>query len=150
MEIVFLKKIIEILVKFLEGLFKKKALKDDCKKAGDKVSKAIRELFSLKPNLNKVRSLLSEAEKLCPNDSEDLYKAREMLETLQVASRSFAISASSEPKPATARGGSGRKVAKKKVTKRKVVKKKTPKNYVTKKKVAKKKVAKKRVARKKA
>lgn len=130
MEPVFIKKIADVLIQILQSLFKQKKLKGDCKKAGHKVSKAIQELLSMRPNLSKVRSLLSEAEKLCPNESEDLFKAKELLETFQTSSRALG---KGESRGARAKRVAGRKVAKKKAAKKKVAKKKSAKKKAAKK-----------------
>ncbi|MEZ5489595.1 MAG: hypothetical protein R3F50_04650 [Gammaproteobacteria bacterium] len=120
MELIFLKKIIDILVDFLKNLFKQKSLRKDCKAAGDKVSEAIKELLSLRPNLNKVKALLSDAEKLCPTQSEDLFRAKEMLESIQIASRSIEKSVPSLGTK-TSKGKQSRKTTSKKKKARKKV-----------------------------
>lgn len=144
MELIFLKKLIDVLVTWLASLVKKKNLEEDAKKAADLVSEAIKELLTVSPNLNRVKAKLSKAEQLCPGDSEDLLRAKEMLLTIQQAAKEVSSVASASRATVRKRAAKRRTAAKKKPAKKKpAVKKRAAKKKTVKKKAAKKKPVKK-------
>ena len=85
LDLALIPRIVDLLIGVLKDLFRVRTLRDDCKKAGQKISEAIRELLSAHPDITRAKALLAAAEKLCPNETEDLYRAREMLGTLEAA-----------------------------------------------------------------
>ena len=76
---------VDLLMKAVAGLFQKNTIRSDCKKAGEKISAAIREILSLEPDIARVRALLTEAEKLCPGEAVQVARARELLAALEGA-----------------------------------------------------------------
>ncbi len=118
-ERIIIQKTADLLSSAIGSLFKKKRLMAAEKRSGKLIAEAIRELLSVDPNLHKVRSKLILAEEEWPKPTEDLLRAKEMLERVMVSSkRKIAVSV---------------KRPKKKTQKKKTASRETPKKRPTKK-----------------
>lgn len=129
MEPTIIIKLLETLIKVIKKLFKKKELKDNCKKAGELISDAIRELMKIMPNLNTVKTKILEAEKLCELQ-EDLIFAKSLLAEVELSAAKIARAKMVAQKKLTAkRAAAAKKKAKsaKAVVKRRTMVKKASK-----------------------
>jgi hypothetical protein len=77
------------------------------------ISEATQELLSVSPNLPKVKSLLTRAEKALPEEPAELFQARSLLEVVATAERR-----PTSRKKATKKRAAKRKASKKRATKR--------------------------------